>query len=94
MNKSELIAELTRRVAKDKVSRMAVKSVLAAFQEVVGDELAKGGDVSITGFGKFSAPLRAARQGVNPSNGEPMSIPARRQVSFKAGKSLKEYVNA
>lgn len=91
MNKSELIAALAKEAGSTKT---AAEEFLKAFQGVVGDTLAKGDDVNITGFGKFSAPMRAERQGVNPSNGQPMTIPARRQVGFKAGKSLKDYVNA
>lgn len=91
MNKSELIAAVA---AKANVSKASAGSFLAAFQEVVGDELAKGGEINITGFGKFEAPLIEARKGVNPATGAPMTIPASRRPKFKAGKSLKEYVNA
>jgi len=35
---------------------------------------------------------RAARQGKNPRTGEPVSIPARKVVAFRAGKLLKEAV--
>jgi DNA-binding protein HU-beta len=45
--------------------------------------------VSFTGFGKFSAQQRAARQGVNPRTGERVQIPAATVPKFSAGSQLK-----
>ena len=91
MNKTELIAAVAET---SNMTQVSAQAFLAAFQEVVGNELARGGEVNITGFGKFAAPMQAARQGRNPATGAAMTIPAGRQVKFKVGKSLKEYVNA
>jgi len=54
--------------------------------------LAKGEDVTITGFGTFSVRKRAARMGVNPRTGEKINIAASKVPKFKAGKGLKEAV--
>ena len=44
------------------------------------------------GFGTFSAPQRAERQGRNPKTGEAVTIAAHRVVKFKAGKALRDAV--
>ena len=55
--------------------------------------LKKDGKVALVGFGTFSAKKRAAREGINPLTKEPMKIPAKNVVSFKAGAKLKDSVN-
>ena len=57
------------------------------------DELAKGNDVAISGFGSFKVSKRAAREGRNPQTNEKIKIPARKAVTFKAGSALKDIVN-
>jgi nucleoid DNA-binding protein len=57
--------------------------------ELIQDELAGGGEVSLPGIGKFSTSERKARTGRNPKTGEPIEIAARRVPKFKAGKQLK-----
>ncbi len=66
----------------------AVNAVLETITEV----LSRGGDVSFTGFGKFSVADRGARQGVNPQTGEKIQIAATRVPRFSAGSSLKSSV--
>ena len=46
------------------------------------------------GFGTFEVSKRAAREGRNPQSGEVMKIAASKAPKFKAGKALKDLVNA
>ncbi|MGA8746045.1 MAG: HU family DNA-binding protein [Solirubrobacterales bacterium] len=46
----------------------------------------------LTGFGKFSAVDRPAREGRNPSTGETIQIAAKRVPKFSAGAELKKAV--
>ena len=89
MTKQEFVAEVSRRA--DLTSRDAAKAV-DAFIETITDTLKGGGDVSFTGFGKFSTSNRAARQGVNPRTGERVQIAAARVPKFSAGSALKTAV--
>lgn len=68
----------------------AVDAVLETIQEV----LSRGGDISFTGFGKFTVADRSARQGVNPQTGEKIQIAASRVPRFSAGSSLKSAVKS
>ncbi|MFT4760688.1 MAG: DNA-binding protein HU-beta [Paraglaciecola sp.] len=90
MNKGDLInkvqegAGLTKAQATD-----AVKTVL----DSIGDCLKDGDKVSIVGFGTFSVAHRAERQGRNPATGAAITISAKNNVKFKAGKELTGSVN-
>ncbi|HZR96806.1 MAG TPA: HU family DNA-binding protein [Gaiellaceae bacterium] len=90
MTKQEFVAEVARR--SQLTTRDAGKAVDAAM-EVITDTLRAGGDVTLTGFGKFNTQMRAARTGVNPRNPEQkVSIPAARVPKFSAGSALKSAV--
>lgn len=90
MNKAELIQKVASEanLAKADAGR-AVDAVLASVEA----ELASGGEVNLTGFGKFSVSERGARKGRNPQTGEAVDIAASKTPAFKAGNSLKEAVN-
>ena len=91
MNKTELIAEIAERA---EISKKDAEKALKAFTDVVADELVKGEKVQLVGFGTFEVSERAAREGRNAKSGEPMKIEASRSPKFKAGKALKDLVNA
>ena len=57
--------------------------------ETVTETLVARDSISLTGFGKFSAADRAARQGVNPRTGERVQIQATTVPKFSAGSQLK-----
>jgi len=88
MNKAEFTQALADKAG---VSKKDAESLLNAFVAVVTDTLKKGDDVVITGFGAFSAKMRAARVGVNPQNpSQKINIKAVNVPKFKAGKGLKD----
>jgi len=74
-------------------SRDAGKAV-DAFLETVTDALKSRDSINFTGFGKFSAANRAARQGVNPRTKERVEIAATTVPKFTAGSQLKSAVKA
>ena len=89
MNKTELIKQMATISG---LTQAQAGGALDALCTAVIDELGAGGEVSLMGFGTFSAPQRAERQGRNPKTGEPITIPARRTVKFKAGKMLRDHL--
>lgn len=90
MNKSELI---TAMVEKAEITKKDAEKALKAFEEVVTEELQKGGKIQLVGFGTFEVAERAARTGRNPKTGAAMDINASKAPKFKAGKALKDAVN-
>ena len=91
MNKTELVAAVAE---KAEVSKKDTERALKAFVDVVTEELKKGEKVQLVGFGTFEVSERAAREGRNPQTGKTMKIAACKAPKFKAGKALKDAVNA
>lgn len=91
MNKTELVAAVAEQAD---ISKKDAEKVLKAFVDVVTEEMKKGEKVQLVGFGTFEVSERAAREGRNPQTGETMTIAASKAPKFKAGKALKDMVNA
>ncbi len=91
MNKTELVAAMAEQAG---LSKKDAEAALKAFTDVVAGELKNGGKVQLVGFGTFEVSERAAREGRNPQSGETMQIAASKAPKFKAGKALKDMVNA
>ena len=91
MNKQELVSAIAEEAG---LTQVEVAKVVNAALEVITVQLKKGEEVVITGFGKFEARKRAARVGTNPATGAQIQIPASKVPAFKAGKALKDAVNA
>ncbi len=88
MNKAELIAHLAEMAG---LSKKQVEDVLEGFVSTTVKTLQAGGEITIAGFGTFSAKQRAGRTGVNPQNPtQKIQIPAVIVPKFKAGKNLKD----
>ena len=92
MNKVELVKSATAKIEGATQKDMAI--ALDAFLESIKEELGKGGKVTLVGFGNFEVAKRAARMGRNPLTGESIEIKASKAPKFKAGKALKDAVNA
>ena len=91
MNKTELVAAIAD---KAETSKKDSEKALKAFVDVVTEQLKEGEKVQLVGFGTFEVSERAAREGRNPQTGKTMKIAACKAPKFKAGKALKESVNA
>ena len=91
MNKTELVAAMAEQA---QISKKDAEAALKAFTDVVANELKANGKVQLVGFGTFEVSERAAREGRNPQTGETMTIAASKAPKFKAGKALKDMINA
>ena len=89
MKKTEFINAVAE---KSGLSKVDAKKAVEAFVETVSSELKEGGKVALLGFGSFSVAEKAARKGVNPKTKQPIEIPARKSVKFKAGAELTEII--
>ena len=89
MNRTELIDQLAAATGHTKKDADAF---LSAFIETVQSETAKGNDVTLIGFGAFSAMKVAARTGRNPQTGEAMKIAATTRPKFSPGAKFKAAV--
>lgn len=87
MNKKELVRELSE---KSGLTQKDAEQVLNAFIDTVVESEE---DIKIVGFGTFTWRERAGRTGRNPQDPEKeITIPASRNIAFKASKTLKQLI--
>lgn len=91
MNKTELVAAIA---AKAELSKKDAEKALNAVIESIEGALKANDKVQLVGFGTFEVKERAAREGRNPATNEVITIPASKSPKFKAGKALKDMLNA
>ncbi len=92
MIKSELIAQLTEE--NPHLFQRDIERIVASIFEEITKALESGGRVELRGFGAFSVRHRAPRIGRNPKSGESVNVPAKSVPFFKAGKELRQRVDA
>lgn len=92
MTKSELMHKLGQQFP-NLSSREVEKAVDIIFGEI-SSALAKGNRVELRGFGAFSVRHREKRVGRNPRTGEKVEVSAKYVPFFKAGKGLRDRLNA
>lgn len=91
MNKQEFID----RIAKDhNITKKEAGHIIDCFTASVKNSIADLETVNIIGFGQFTITRINEKEGRNPRTGEKITIKARNQVGFKAGKSLKDAANS
>jgi DNA-binding protein HU-beta len=90
MKRAELAADIARRTG---MTRADADHALQAMLDAITEELRTGGEITLTGFGKFTTQQRAGRTGVNPRDpSQNVQIPPSRVPKFTAGSALKAAV--
>lgn len=88
MNKDELSNLIAEKIG---IAKKQALDVLDLMTDTITQTIKAGGEVTLTGFGTFSARQRKGRIGVNPRNiSEKIEIPSVKVAKFKAGKNLKD----
>jgi len=85
MNKADLVAAIA---AKAEISKAAAAKALDAAVEAAAGALKNGENVQLIGFGTFAVINKPARKGINPATKQPITIPAKKVVKFRAGAKL------
>jgi DNA-binding protein HU-beta len=91
MTKDEFVEHVA---AETGMSKSDASKAVAATLAVIEGTLKRGGEVSFTGFGKFSVAERSARRGVNPQTGEQIEIAGGFVPRFSAGSALKRAIGS
>ena len=77
------------------ISKKEAAAAFDAFVGYIADSCQSPGDrCAIPGLGSFVVTERKAREGRNPRTKEKIDIPASKNVRFKAGKDLRDVLNA
>lgn len=91
MNKADLTTALANEAGIPKVRAAAYINIVFG---TIHDALVRGEKVTISDFGTFKVQQRNGFVGHNPKNGAKMDVPAVKIPGFRAGKGLKEALNA
>ncbi len=76
------------------ISKKEAAAAFDAFVSYIADACQNGERCAVPGLGSFHVTERKAREGRNPRTKEPINIPASKNVRFKAGKDLRDLLNA
>jgi integration host factor subunit alpha len=90
LTKIDLIASIYKQSG---MSKKECVSVVDSVFEIMKDEMNKGNDIMISGFGKWKVKSKKDRKGRNPQTGEAIVIEARKVATFKASQVLSKTVN-
>jgi nucleoid DNA-binding protein len=72
------------------LSKNKSNKFLKFFAEVVKEELAKGKDVNLTGFGMFTTIKMPAKEAVNPQTNQKIIVPAHNQARLRFDDNFKK----
>lgn len=92
MIKSELVTRLA--VQNPHLYQREVEAVLNVFLSEIAEAMRNRERVELRGFGAFSVRVRGARTGRNPRTGEPVDVSEKAAPFFRAGKEMRDRINA
>ena len=87
VSKKFLVDEIALEV---NLPKSTVEKVVNLFLKNVQRHALDGKSVRLTKFGTFSQKKVAARTARNPTNGEPIEVPAKEKLGFKPSKATEE----
>lgn len=90
--RSDIINKLAERYPQ--LTQLDTKVVVATLLDSMADAMTRGERIEIRGFGSFSVGYRKARKARNPATGEAVQVPGKNVVRWKAGKEMREAVDA
>ncbi len=91
MTKSQLVTILAEEA---NITRLKAEVVVNTLFDSISEALVKGDRVEIRGFGSFVNREYGAYEGRNPRTGAVIDVKQKKVPFFKAGKELREYINA
>ena len=90
LTKDKLITRLQIQMG---ISKQESRQVVDRLLEIMKDTLARGEDLLISGFGKFSIRHKRERRGRNPQTRESLMLRSRKVLVFKASGVLRGRIN-
>ena len=92
MNKAELATVISSKCG---VTKKQAEDMLDCLIDTILNTIKGGTEVTLTGFGTFSAKIRKGRIGVNPQDpSKPLTINPTKVIKFKAGSTTKAVLKA
>lgn len=91
LTKAEMVEHLMNKLS---LTKPEAKKLVDDFFATIGEQLANGRAVKLSGFGNFELKEKKARPGRNPKTGELAAVSARRVVTFRAGQKFRGRIKA
>lgn len=91
ITKKELIERIAQRSG---LTRAQTRAVVQMFLDEIIDELGRENRIEFREFGVFDVQMRAPRTARNPRTLEPVPVPAKPTVRFRAGRLMKQAVES
>jgi nucleoid DNA-binding protein len=89
MTKRELVIRVANKLG---MTQSDVAKIIEGTFDTISQTLAEGKRWELRDFGVFEVKTRASRIGRNPRTGDQVPVPARRVVTFRPGKKMKEMI--
>ena len=94
VTKKEFIALLQENLG-EQFSKTQTEGIYEAFIGVIETALEEeDAEITLHPLGTFKVKTSAARMGHNPATGEKLSLPSKKNLKFKASKTIKEALNS
>lgn len=90
LTKEKIIDDVYNHVG---LSKTRSRSVVERFFKIMKDQLEKGENLLISGFGKFVVKGKKERRGRNPQTTQDLQLRARKVVVFKTSGTLRRRIN-
>ena len=91
LTKADLIKQVY--ASNPKMTKAQAREAIEVILKTIRSNLENGEDVLLSGFGKFNVSDKSARRGRNPQTGESLILDARRVVTFKPSRKLRDKIN-
>ena len=89
MTRADLADSINRKIG---LSRADSAQMVESIIDLMGDALARGENVKLSGFGTFVLRDKGERIGRNPKTGIEVPITSRRVLTFRASQILKDRI--
>jgi DNA-binding protein HU-beta len=90
LNKSDIIELVSIRTG---VAKKKVELIINLFIDKITDEVHKGNDVELRGFGTFYQITQEKRKIKSPIAGKTIDVPAKNKIGFKASKNTNKEID-
>jgi|TARA_B110000093_G_C12626710_1_gene268469 DNA-binding protein HU-beta len=90
MKRNELIDHMALNAG---ISRKSANKALETLIDGISETLKRGERINLKGLGSWTPYERAARVGRNPQTNQPLHIPAKKTIKFKASPKLINNLN-
>ncbi len=90
MTKADIVEKVYEKIG---LTKKECQELVDKVFEIIKKALENGEKVKISSFGTFTVKYKKERKGRNPQTGETITLPARKVLSFKPSKILRDEIN-